>query len=140
MFKYLRTLNTEFHPTVVEFFVSPTEEYLPDSIEKGILCSVNNSYLSCFYSTEKSMYLSISTKEENETQKVKCMRLSPGMVLEADVTEDADKSKLGIGSLACCGYDGDTKVVGVSTGDGKKIFEVIDDSNIQNNKVTVVII
>ena len=140
MFKYLRTLNTEFHPTVVEFFVSPTNEAIPDSIEKGILCSLNNSYLSCFYSPDKPMYLSLGTKREDETKKVKCMRLSSGMVLEADVTEGADKSQLGIGSLACLGYDIDTKVVGVSTGDDLKKFEVIDNSNIENNKVTVVII
>ena len=140
MFKYLRTLNTEFHPTVVEFLLSPQEEAMPDSVERGIICSVTNSLLNCFFNPERPMYLSISTKTEDESKKVKCMRLSPGMVLEADISEEADKNQIGIGSILTVGYDIDTKVVSVSTGEGPKIFEVIDDSNIKNNKVSVVII
>ena len=139
MFKYLRTLNTEFHPTSVELFLSPANEDELDGCSAGTICSVSDGTLTPYYKSGTVMYLTLIEKEEDTERTVSCIRLTSNMVLEADVMPDADSSKLGIGAAVSLGYDDDSKAVGIST-EGTPRFEVIDNSAIMDNKVTVAVL
>ena len=139
MFKYLKTLNTEFHPTVVEFLFSEKITDYPDQIARGSLVTINGGKVGGAFSTARPMYLTLNGKEDDETKYIKCIRLSRDMVLFADLSSEVDKSQIFVGTLLAPAIDIDDKVCALCI-EGEPKFEVLDISEIDNGKVTVAVI
>ena len=142
MFKYLRTLNTEFHPTVVEFYVSEMIEGFMDHIERGNIVSLSEGKISGYYIDGQPLYLTLESKNDDETKTIKCMRLTPNMILECDLGPEASASNIYVGSLLDVAVDVDSKAVGVELAEnaGAARFEALDTSELSDGKLTVVII
>ena len=143
MFKYLRTINTEFHPTVVEFFVSPNLQNETDRIELGCMCNIgNNGYIQPYYDFSSTMFLTLDGRlEDAPEKKIKCIRIISNMVLEADIHPDSDKSKFYPGARLSFGPDIDGYALTVENNEGKKFFEVLDNSEVYTRgKVTVIVL
>ena len=85
------------------------------------------------------MYLAITSKKYNESKQVKCIRLTSGMILEADVDPGMDSSSFFLGAVCDAMEDMTGKGVYL-TRDGNANFEIIDISNISKGKVTVIVI
>ena len=139
MFKYLRTLNTEFHPTVVDFYVSPKDDNYPDHVDAGMIVSISDGKITNCFIASKPMYLALTGKQDNEEKPVKCIRLFPGMVLEADISAEANKNSITIGATVGIAENVDFKGIDISA-DATAKFEVIDDYNKANGKATVVVL
>ena len=139
MFKYLRTLNTEFHPTTVEFVVSQKHDGLCDYVNAGMIVNIENGKIANFFTPDKPMYLALTAKYEDEEKAVKCIRLSSGMVLEADIDISANMGKILNGALVCVAEHVDSKAEKIADG-GTPSFEVLDSTNKERNKATVVVL
>ncbi len=138
MFKYLRSLNTEFHPTVVDVTAGGTDPNTFDVITPGSLITINDGVATPQCSIDKTFYLALSSKNENEEKKVKCMRISSGMVFEADISPDCNTKRLFFGTHMELGPHVNSFVNDLTFCIGKGMFEVLDTSNVRNGKVTVV--
>lgn len=138
MFKYLRSLNTEFHPTVVEVIAGDTNPNTPDVITPGSFITILDGVASPVGDIFKTPYLALSSKNENEEKKVRCMRVSSGMVFEADISSDCNTSRLFLGARMEPGPNFESFINDVTFCTGSGMFEVLDTSNVSNGKVTVV--
>jgi hypothetical protein len=139
MFKYLRTLNTEFHPSVVEFCTSPKDDGYSDYVDVGMIVTLKDGAINNFYSANAPLYLALTRKDEDANATVKCIRLSSGMVLEADVDESANINKIVPGALLAPCENTDFKINTV-TDEGTAKFEVLHNYDIKNKKATIVVL
>ena len=139
MFKYLRTLYTEFHPTAVELFLSDADEDNYDAVKRGMICTISNGKINLSTDSCKVMYLTLNDKIDGESKAIRCVRLSSNMVLEADLKADIDTSSIFVGSFLGLSSSSDGQAVCLDTnGDA---FEVIDVSEMNTkNKVKVVVL
>ena len=139
MFKYLKTLNNDSHPSEIYSFISPAGDDNFAEVKSGTIVSVTFGEISPTYTSATPLYLAISSKKKTEEAYVKCLRLAPGMVLEADIDPESEPTSFFIGAI-CDAMEDITGKGAFLTRDGQTVFEIIDISNIENGKVSVVII
>ena len=139
MFKYLKTANSDFHPAEIYSFISPASENESGEVRCGSMVSVSFGEISQSYTGSTPMYLAITSKKYNESKQVKCIRLTSGMILEADVDPGMDSSSFFLGAV-CDAMEDLTGKGAYLTRDGNANFEIIDISNISKGKVTVIVI
>ena len=139
MFKYLKTANSEFHPTEIYSFPSPESENESGEVKYGSLVSVTFGEIAQSYTGSTPLYLAISSKKYNESKEVRCIRLASGMILEADIDTSMDSSYFFLGAMCDAMEDMTGKGVYL-TRDGNANFEIIDTSNVDKGKVTVIVI
>ena len=139
MFKYLKTMNTNSHPTEIQSFLSPSIDESFGAVKAGSVISVVSGEVALNYVPTTPMYYAISSKRCEESVDVKCWRIFSGMVFEVDIEPGVDASEFSVGTTCDALPDETGKGVYVSCG-GLPRFEIIDDSKINNGKVTVVVI
>lgn len=140
MFKYLRNLNNSSHPTEVFSYIGVAYDEFTPPIEVGDLISIICGEVCSNFEPTNPLYLALSSKKEGETKIIKCIRLPSGTVLEGDVKSDLASSEVAPGCL-CGAYIDPNRNMGVSiTSEGEHIFEVIDNSNFNAGKISVVVI
>lgn len=86
MFKYIRTMNScQSVPEIVKIQVPINLEFC-----EGEICSVNEAgQLTYSIASSYVKYLVLENKKENESKaELRCMRILPGMLFEADLSED----------------------------------------------------
>ena len=139
MFKYLKNLNNDSHPTeIYTIRASATEEPFGE-IKAGSIVSVAYGEIATLYTPSRPKYLALTSKDYSETAQIKCIRVSSGMVFEADIDPDTEASSFRLGDLCDAKEDSTNKGVYITIG-GNSNFEIIDNSNIKNGKITVVAI
>ena len=139
MFKYLRTLNSSNHPTVIDTF--PLSQ---QAIEDGFYLAVGSVVNVAFgeidgnFTSDLPMYLVVGICEDGIT--AKCMRLFPGMVIEGTLLSNTELGVIEPGNFVDITTDGLAKGVNFSSTMSREIFEIIDSSNKKGGKVTAVLL
>jgi len=98
MFKYIKTLNNNSHPTEMISVFSGNENENHYAVKAGSIVSVSYGEILPTYDNTMFKYLTLSSKNEGEAKYIKCIRLFPGMVLEADTDPDSDAELFFIGA------------------------------------------
>lgn len=133
MFKYIKTIGA--HSAAPEF------EYLPvdpsSSIIEGSMCEMVDGFLTNAYTTGKSKFLPVETKTETDGKNfIKCIRILPGMLIEASFL--GDFSSIKAGTMTTITSSGIEAYNYCEEGNGQ--FEVVDTTNCSvTNKITVTI-
>lgn len=91
MFKYIRTLNA--CSGIVETTSLPMPESEMLACEIGTICSMSNGRLARELSTNGAKYLVLSRPNKKGEQT--CLRIMPGMILEASCYSETDNWKVG---------------------------------------------
>lgn len=137
MFKYLRNINGSAPNTeIVTFnYYQPEEDdsvFLPGSI-----VTISAGGIDTIFSHEYPAYLVISVCEKEKT--ANCIKIIPGMVFEADIASSVSIDSIYVGS--CCGIYTDDLARGTHLGASgeENFFQVIDNSNKNKKKATVVV-
>ena len=139
MFKYLRTLNSDRHPTEIHSVISHASEDEIGTVKAGTIVSV--AYGEIFECrSDTPLYLALNSKSKNEEKYINCIKLSSDMVLEADVDSNVSTSDLVIGALCTILSDASGKGATVTVSEGYGAFQIIGNENAKNGKVTVVVI
>ena len=139
MFKYLKTLNSDSHPSEIISVKALSGDDDLCIVKAGAIASVSYGEICSTYSSSTPMYLTVDSKPKEAEQYIKCIRIFPGMLFEVDVAPDVDTGNYQIGSL-CDAMADDTGKGAYITTDGEFRFEITDVSNLSNGKVTVVAI
>ena len=139
MLKYLKTLNSSNHPTEIFSFISPAGEDATSGVKAGTVISLTFGEVSPVYTPQTPLYLAITSKSYTKTDYVKCIKLTSGMVLEAEIEADVDLSNFHVGAICDLVEDMHSKGAFL-TRDGYENFEIIDNSNVENGTVTVVVL
>ena len=133
MFKYIKTIGAHCG--------APEPEYMPveasAEILKGSMCEMVDGFLTNAYTTGKSKFLPLESKEVNDGKKfIKCIRILPGMLIEASFL--GDFSSIKAGTLTTITTDGNEAFNYCEEGSGQ--FEVVDTTDCEKtNKITVTI-
>lgn len=139
MFKYLRTVNNDSHPTEISLIHAPVRDNIGGSVRAGTIISADNGRMTDMYNSQFPKYLALTSKTYQEDDYVKCIRITKGMVLEADLDPNTVLSEVQLNSLCDITLDDYDKGAYLQVNLGP-IFEIIDDSNKKNGKITVVVI
>ena len=139
MFKYLRTLNNSNHPTEISLIHSPARDTAGGSVSAGTIITANNGIMHDMYDRYFPKYLALTSKTYQEDKYIECIRITSGMVLEADLDPSVSSSEIQVNTLCDFGLDSYDKGAYLVT-NGDPVLEIIDDSNKNNGKVTVVVI
>ena len=140
MFKYLRTLNSDSHPTEIYSFFSPKSEH--GAVNAGTLISLSFGEVASTTDREASLYLAISSKGKDEDAYVKCIKLCSGMVFEADIDSDDEPSGLYVGARCTTSMDLTFKGAYATTlaEASQVIFEILEITDFDNGKAIVAVI
>ncbi len=134
MFNYLKTIGAHCG--------APEPECMPvaafDVFAKGSICEMNAGYLANSYTAGKSKFLVLEDKAAKDGKDaLKCVRILPGMLLEADFT--GDPSELAAGMLVAPLIGGDGSYIYCEDSDAGTI-EVVDASSYEDTgRITVTI-
>ena len=139
MFKYIKTLNNNSHPTEIISVFSGNDNENYYAVKAGSIVSVSYGEILPTYDNTSLKYLTISSKNEREAKYIKCIRLLPGMVLEADTDPNSDAELFFVGAL-CDAMVDNTEKGAFLTRDGNPNFEIIDATGAEHGKVKVVVI
>ena len=137
MFKYLRTLNNSTHPTAIEIFPLSSEEDEEMVVASGSIVNVLSGEIAVNLSSDAPIYLVV--KQEENTRNVRCIRLTPGAILEGDLSPNMDASNLSRGLMLDISPD-DYGKGAYFCDNGEPRFEIIDTSNKRNKKVSAVFV
>ena len=136
MFKYLRNINHSSNPTEVYSIFSPAIDARDGGVNAGSIVTLTEGAIGAELDTTAPMFLAISSKKPGENKEIKCIKISAGMLFEADIDASID-----IDYLFCGGYCGpapDATQKGVTVAfTGEQLFEIIDITNARNGKITV---
>ena len=91
MFKYIRTINSCSRMIETVKLPQPAPENIPCYI--GCICSVSEGKITNTISQNTARYLVLSNPDKNGEQT--CLRIMPGMILDATTYSDASEFKLG---------------------------------------------
>lgn len=133
MFKYLRTIGAHCG--------APETENMPvdpeASIDKGSMCEMVGGLLTNAYTVGKSKFIPVENKRTGDGKKfLKCIRILPGMLIEANFIGDFSSVKAG--DLVNITTQDDEAYTYCEIGDGQ--FEVVNTENTYtHNTITVTI-
>ncbi len=133
MFRYLKTVGAHC--------AAPETEYMPvepsSSIIDGSMCEMVDGFLTNSYTTGKSKFLPLETKTEDDGKKfIKCIRILPGMLIEAHFLGDFSSVKAG--DLITITTTDREAYTYCEEGNGQ--FEVVDTTDCyETNRITVTI-
>ena len=136
MLKYLRNLNSDKIPEIMYMPIADGSEAF-----KGTVVTVDEyGYLINQLSDYKAHYLVVEDKIADDGKVfVKCIRLAPGMVFEADILND-EHQFMGFGSCVSIATDSNGAYGLATLSEGSRL-EVIDTNDYQKtNKLIVVFI
>ena len=139
MFKYLKTLYSSTHPTETMEFISNYSEENYQGIKRGAIISIEYEEVSPMLNTQLPLYLALNSKNSGEQKMIKCIRILPGMIFEADIDPNAEANNFYIGVTCDVKLD-ETNQGAYLTRDGDPRFEVINNSGVTKGKVTVIAI
>ncbi len=134
MFNYLRTIGAHSG--------APEPECMPVAAAavfcKGCICEMSAGVLANSFTEGKSKFLVLEEKKANDGKRaVKCIRVLPGMIFEADFT--GDPTELAAGMLVTPLLGGDDNYIYCEDGEGGTI-EVVDASEYESTgRITVTI-
>ena len=139
MFKYLRNINNSNHPSeLVTFPFEHNSEGTLD-IKPGMIFTLSAGNITMVFVTDSPKFLVVKVSKEDST--ATCIRLCPGMVLEADIDTSLALDRVFDGlysGISIPENSGGTHINGWS--DEENIFQVIDSSNKNKRKATVLVI
>ena len=139
MFKYLRTINNDNHPTEISLIHAPVRDNIGGSVRAGTIISANNGIMRDMYDGQFPRYLALTSKTYTEDKYVKCIRITHGMVLEADLDPSTILGEVEVNSLCDITLDDYDKGAYLQV-NLAPVFEIIDDSNKKNGKITVLVV
>ena len=137
MFKYLKNLHDDSIPSEVYTFLAPAYQDDSPAILVGDIIALTMGEICETINSGDKMYLALTGKSQGETKEVKCIRITSGMVFEADIGDDSEPYSFFVGALCGIHVNEEGKSRALST-NGNAKFEVLDNSNVNNGKVTVV--
>ena len=137
MFKYLRNLNGSNPPTEAITFSVYQPEDDENIIRPGMIVSVIAGEIDTIFIYTAPLYLVVSTSDNG--RKANCVKLHTGMVFEADIADSVSESNIYLGS--CYGIHTDDLARGTHLGPSgeENVFQVIDKTNVNKKKATVVV-
>ena len=137
MFKYLRTLNSDNHPTEIFSLLSHTSEDDSESVKAGSIFSISYGKISEPLENA-ALYLALNSKSKDEEKVIKCIKLSTDMLLEGDIDTNTEGSSFDMGSVCNILIDMAEKGIKLTPADGGYgVFQVVSNENISNGKVIV---
>lgn len=137
MFKYLKNLHDDSIPSEVYTYSAPAYYDESPAILVGDIVALTMGEIGETINSGDKFYLALTGKNQGETKDIKCIRITSGMVFEADIGDDSEPYSFFVGALCGIHVNEEGKSRALST-NGNAAFEVLDNSNIDNGKVTVV--
>ena len=139
MFKYLRTANSDNHPTEVVEFFAYSNGGADCVMPAGAIFSTEEGMVQLSCNTTQPLYLSLTSKGKDEEAYIKCIPVLKNMIFEASLAPEEDENIVFNGSLCYLHFDETGKGIGltITLEIEDALFEVIDTSNIKNRKITV---
>ena len=121
MFKYIKTIGAHCGaPETERMPISKTA-----SMPEGCLCELQAGALTSSVSAGKAKFITIEKKEADDGKnKIKCIRVLPGMLIKVEYTGDIDNAT--VGTLIEASADSDGFYTQCQEGSGT--LEVIDTS------------
>ena len=140
MFKYLKTADSDFHPSeVIELFAYDSGGDDAEVPEGSLICIEEGMVrLDCIHGMP--LYLALTGKKLRGEGYIKCTPVLSNMIFEATIDPDEDPSIFFVGSMCRIFCDQSCKGIGVTVelNFERAAFRIIDISNIKNGKVTVI--
>lgn len=136
MFKYLKTAASDYHPAEVREFLSVGSEYPESAVPKGSFFTVDEGVIQSDYTPNRPLFLALTGKKSDETAYVKCIPVYSNMMFEGTVSPDEEKETFRKGGAGDICADNTRKGMYVSM-QGAPLFEIVDDSNLENGTVVI---
>ena len=137
MFKYLRTDNSDSHPTEIHTIFLEASDMPNSEVPEGSIFNLLAGEIEQVYNYHAPMFLALTGKKYNETAYVKYIPISQNMIFEAPIAKGEDSESFINGTVCDVGINEETGKGLFITLEGGMSFIIVDDSRRKEGFVSV---